>query len=370
MFVVQKTLSRIGKARRSGRLVPEKRTIQRGGQIYQATVWVDPTQEGLPAQYGFGFDEEQINGNRTARTVPTKQAAGNKNSTGFVYPKVLDRNSEIRALGRAKITHIGGENVYVEKDGQKYVFKPLGDPEERYNEGDYDFSNEDIYTVPKKSDDSKNAINKKPFEEMVFEDDRKLGDGPPRNTAETVRDVLNTDSGSAAKFAGSDKYDAIDKFQEDAARWAYDNDKIGTGMQILAEYGKVKGTYKPVETKPGTHNEPNRKPDISPLMQQRVDEHNKRWRYDGMTAEEYVRKNPDIYLQKVVTDDMDKWNRRYFNRLDSNKKQEEYESRLKKKHVEGWMGRKSERTFYIIPKTIYDYLALKFPDRVIEEGIG
>lgn len=65
-------------------------------------------------------------------------------------PKMLDRNEDIRALGVARITDIGDENVYVEKDGKEYFFKPAGDTYERYEVGEYDFSNEDIYSVPEK----------------------------------------------------------------------------------------------------------------------------------------------------------------------------------------------------------------------------
>lgn len=82
---------------------------------------------------------------------------------------------------------------------------------------------------------------KKPFEDMTFE--AKKTTGRPENVAETVRDVLSMSSGSVAQFAGSARYEDIDKFRDAAAKWAYENDKIGTGFDILAEYrvhGKAK----------------------------------------------------------------------------------------------------------------------------------
>jgi len=59
MFVTKISARTLEKARRSGKLVPEKRTIQRGGSTYQATVWIDPTNKTSSAQHGFDFDEEQ-----------------------------------------------------------------------------------------------------------------------------------------------------------------------------------------------------------------------------------------------------------------------------------------------------------------------
>ena len=94
-----------------------------------------------------------------------------------------------------------------------------------------------------------NKSGKKPFDEMTFA--AKKTTGKPSNVAETVRDVLDMSSGTASQFSGSAKVDDIDKFQLDAAKWAYENDKVGTGFDILGEYGQLKGTYKkePVEEK-------------------------------------------------------------------------------------------------------------------------
>jgi hypothetical protein len=75
---------------------------------------------------------------------------------------------------------------------------------------------------------------KLPFEETTFIGKKTYG--PPKNTDETVEDILTIDSGTAAKYAGSDKYEDIDKFQLDAAKWAYNNDIVGGAPFVLAAY--------------------------------------------------------------------------------------------------------------------------------------
>lgn len=51
----------------------------------------------------------------------------------------LGSNAAIQALGVANVTYIGAENVYLEKDGKAYFFKPV--ESERYQVGLTDFSN-------------------------------------------------------------------------------------------------------------------------------------------------------------------------------------------------------------------------------------
>jgi hypothetical protein len=86
---------------------------------------------------------------------------------------------------------------------------------------------------------------KMPFEETTFIGKKTYG--PPKNTDETVEDILNIDSGTAAKYAGSDKYEDIDKFQLDAAKWAYDNDIVGNAPFVLAAYKDYLGKQKEKE---------------------------------------------------------------------------------------------------------------------------
>lgn len=50
----------------------------------------------------------------------------------------LDRDVDIQALGTAQITDIGQENVYVEKDGAAYFFKPGNT--DNFQTGPHDFS--------------------------------------------------------------------------------------------------------------------------------------------------------------------------------------------------------------------------------------
>lgn len=85
---------------------------------------------------------------------------------------------------------------------------------------------------------------KKPFEEMTFKERNKPG--LPENVAETVRDVLGVSSGTAANYAGSNKYDDIDKFKYAAAKWAYENDKVGSASDILDQYARHKGIRKSI----------------------------------------------------------------------------------------------------------------------------
>lgn len=88
------------------------------------------------------------------------------------------------------------------------------------------------------------ANKKKPFEDMTFEAQKTTG--KPSNIAETVRAVMDMSSGSAAQFADSRKVDDIDKFQQDAAKWAYENDKVGTAFDILDQYARHKGLRKSI----------------------------------------------------------------------------------------------------------------------------
>lgn len=53
---------------------------------------------------------------------------------------LLDSNDEIRALGNARINDVGSENVYVEKDGKPFYFKPGNT--DGYEVGDHDFSHD------------------------------------------------------------------------------------------------------------------------------------------------------------------------------------------------------------------------------------
>lgn len=57
----------------------------------------------------------------------------------------LGSNEEIRALGVATITDVGGENVYVERDGKQYFFKPLNT--DVYSVGEHDFSGDKTFAV-------------------------------------------------------------------------------------------------------------------------------------------------------------------------------------------------------------------------------
>jgi hypothetical protein len=79
---------------------------------------------------------------------------------------------------------------------------------------------------------------------MTFEGAKSTG--KPSNVSETVRAVLDISAGSASQFATSAKIDDIEKFQYDAAKWAYENDKVGTGFDILDQYARHKGLRKSV----------------------------------------------------------------------------------------------------------------------------
>lgn len=57
----------------------------------------------------------------------------------------LDTNEAIRGLGVARINDIGSENVYVEKDGKPFMFKPGNT--DAYAIGEHDFSNDATYAV-------------------------------------------------------------------------------------------------------------------------------------------------------------------------------------------------------------------------------
>ncbi|WP_432263160.1 hypothetical protein [Cupriavidus sp. TMH.W2] len=54
-------------------------------------------------------------------------------------PSLLDSNVAIQALGVANVTSIGNENVYLEKDGTAFYFKPANN--DRFTVGLHDFSN-------------------------------------------------------------------------------------------------------------------------------------------------------------------------------------------------------------------------------------
>jgi hypothetical protein len=55
----------------------------------------------------------------------------------------LDTDAKIQALGIAIIDEIGGENVYIEKDGMPYYMKPGNT--DKYSVGEHDFSNEVVF---------------------------------------------------------------------------------------------------------------------------------------------------------------------------------------------------------------------------------
>ena len=77
---------------------------------------------------------------------------------------------------------------------------------------------------------------KKPFEEMVFKARETIG--PPETVGETVRDVLSTSSGFAAKYAGSRDYKEIEKYLYAAAKWAYENEIVGRKIDVLNKYNE------------------------------------------------------------------------------------------------------------------------------------
>lgn len=58
-------------------------------------------------------------------------------------PALLDSDEEIRATGMAMVTYIGSENVYLERNGQSYYFKPGNT--EAFSVGIHDFTNETVF---------------------------------------------------------------------------------------------------------------------------------------------------------------------------------------------------------------------------------
>jgi hypothetical protein len=75
--------------------------------------------------------------------VEAEDRAAKKQSVDWSKARELGSDAEIKALGVANIDEIGSENVYVEKDGKPYYFKPGNT--ERWQVGSHDFSNEVVY---------------------------------------------------------------------------------------------------------------------------------------------------------------------------------------------------------------------------------
>jgi hypothetical protein len=119
---------------------------------------------------------------------------------------------------------------YLDASGQKVGTKKIGNASEAREEAET-FNRE-----------FEGKAKEKPFEDMTFEAKKRTG--KPANVSETVRDVLGMSPGTAAQFAGSSKVDDIEKFQYDAAKWAYETDKVGTGFDILDQYARHKGLRK------------------------------------------------------------------------------------------------------------------------------
>ncbi|ABO59912.1 hypothetical protein Bcep1808_7026 (plasmid) [Burkholderia vietnamiensis G4] len=58
-------------------------------------------------------------------------------------PSCLDTDAQIQAVGIANVTSVGNENVYLEKNGVSFYFKPACN--ERFREGLHDFSREVVF---------------------------------------------------------------------------------------------------------------------------------------------------------------------------------------------------------------------------------
>ncbi|MDH0342122.1 DUF6908 domain-containing protein [Chromobacterium haemolyticum] len=74
------------------------------------------------------------------RAIPKQEAL---KAIQRATPSSLERNEEIRALGMVNITDVGNENVYLEKDGQAYYFKPGNN--ERFRVGLHDMTSEVVF---------------------------------------------------------------------------------------------------------------------------------------------------------------------------------------------------------------------------------
>lgn len=85
--------------------------------------------------------------------VEAEDRAAKNQSVDWSKARELGSDAEIQALGVANIDEIGSENVYVEKDGRPYYFKPGNT--ERWQVGSHDFSNEVVYGDGTTGDDSK-----------------------------------------------------------------------------------------------------------------------------------------------------------------------------------------------------------------------
>lgn len=85
------------------------------------------TDKGLkvnPFSGKWNFHPGTPNQNWVTHFVHQLERVGAKSFADWTRVKWLDSEAEIRALGEAIIHSVGDENVYVEKDGAAYFFKP------------------------------------------------------------------------------------------------------------------------------------------------------------------------------------------------------------------------------------------------------
>lgn len=105
---------------------------------------------------------------------------------------------------------------------------------------------------------------------------------------------------------------------------------------------------------------------IDPKLKAKVEAHNSKQHYEGKTAEDLLVSNTSHRIERIETNHMDEYNRRYYNSMTSAKEQDKYMARLAEKKIESRLYT-SERNFFEIPNYVYDYLAQKYPDRVKAE---
>jgi Ni/Co efflux regulator RcnB len=68
--------------------------------------------------------------------------------------------------------------------------------------------------------------------------------GKPKTIEHLLAHIRDFSSGSLAQFANSANYKDIDKFRNDAAQWAYENNKVDSPFKIFDEFARSKGLRK------------------------------------------------------------------------------------------------------------------------------
>lgn len=148
-------------------------------------------------EQGYAFRQSTTQAGWTTAGIEALKAAraAQEPVIDWAQAQELDSNEAIRGLGVARINEIGSENVYVEKGGKPFMFKPGNT--DAYAIGEHDFSNDATFAVaPKPS-----APSRLDWDEALYAalEARELSRSDVQGVVEAQQDAVD-----AAFAAGTD----------------------------------------------------------------------------------------------------------------------------------------------------------------------